>query len=245
MKLAHCTLLTTHPGVKSTIELLRRKFYWPSLAKETELFVNACITCGRVKQPKAYLKAPHSHVIAHEFNRGNRNILTMTDLWSGYVVAVPTKTQEAEETIKKIMHHWVLRFGMCREIIADNGSGFSSKLFKAVLQKFGCKDTHGLPYRCASTSKVEWQNKRLNVALRVSLTENQIRNWYPYLDYVCFSLNGLQAHRDVCQHAPVRERAQHTPLYLSGQRGVSHEFQEPRRHGLRAPQNLQDDLEKG
>ena len=141
--------------------LLYVHLYWPAMTKEVELFVN---TCGICKQPRAYLKAPHKHVIAHNFNdvrvivhiepekaqgrrtpSGNKYILSITDLWSGYVIAVPTKTQKAEETIKLIMHHWILKFGMPREILADGAPCFTSMYFATVLEAFGCKETHGIP----------------------------------------------------------------------------------------------------
>ena len=66
--------------------------------------------------------------------RGYRFILTITNLFSGYVVAVPCKTKESEETIRLIMHNWVLRFGYPKQLLADNDPSFTSKLFTNVRQ---------------------------------------------------------------------------------------------------------------
>lgn len=203
------------------------------MKEEIDLFVKSCVKCGRVKQPSAYLKAPLKHVIAHEMNsvlvidhivpelegmtaRRNRYILTMTDLFTGYIVAVPCKTRESEETIRIIMHHWVLRFGYPKEILADNDSSFTSEYFNAVLAFFDIKPTHGTTYKCSSTSKVERANKRINTALRLTLAENQLKDWDIYLNYVCFALNGLRSrHTGVSPNLLVFGRQLNTPLDLT------------------------------
>ena len=233
LQLHHSTLITTHPGVEETYRQIVRQYYWPCMKEEIDLFVKSCIKCGRVKQPTAYLKAPLKHVIAHELNsalvidhvvpelvgataRRNRYILTMTDLFTGYVVAIPCKTRESEETIRLIMHHWVLRLGYPQEILADNDSSFTSEVFNAVLAYFNIKSTHGLPYKCSSTSKAERTNKRINTALRLTLTEKQIKDWDLYLNYVCFALNGLRSrHTGVSPNLLVYGRQLNTPLDLT------------------------------
>ena len=86
------------------------------------------------------------------------------------------KTRESEETIRTILHHCALRFGYPREIIADNDSSFTSELSNAVLAFFNIKPTHGTAYKCASTSKCEGQNKRINTALRLTLTDKQLND---------------------------------------------------------------------
>ena len=152
------------------------------MSPDVELFVKACITCGRVKQPQAYSKAKRKHIIAHKFNdilvidhiepeklgmtaSGNKYILSMTDAYSGYVVAAATNSQKAEQNIALIMHKWVLIHGVPREIISDNASGFRATFYQAVLKSLNCKYTYGLPYECRSSSKAERTNKRLNRSL--------------------------------------------------------------------------------
>ena len=233
LDLHHSSLITTHPGIDETYRQIVRQYYWPKMKDEVDLFIKSCIKCGRVKQPAAYLKAPLKHVIAHEFNealvidhivpqlegstaRRNRYILTMTDLFTGYTVAVPCKTRTSEETIRIIMHHWILRFGNPREIIADNDSSFTSGFFNAVLAFFNIKPTHGTPYKCSSTAKVERSNKRINKALRLTLTEKQLNDWDLYLNYVCFALNGLRSrHTGVSPNLLVFGRRLNTPLDLT------------------------------
>ena len=232
LQLHHTSLITCHPGIEETYRQIIRQYYWAQMKDEIELFVKSCVTCGKVKQPTAYLKAPLKHVIAHELNdvliidhvvpekegrtpRNNRYILTMTDCFTGFIVAVPCKTRESEETIRLILHNWCLRMGYPKEIIADNDTSFTSEFFNSVLAYFKIKSTHGTPYLCSSSSKVERANKRINTALRLTLTDKQIRDWDLYLNFVCFSLNALRSrHTGFSANFLVYGRHLNTPLDL-------------------------------
>ena len=203
MQLIHGTLLAMHPGVDESVRRCMLHFYWLDMKQDFKLYVAACVICGENKQPPAYLRAPLKHIIVHAFNdavsidhivperdvitpRRNRYILTITDLFSGYIVAVPTKTQESEESYRCIMHNWILRFGFPKELLADNAPGFSSEFFQQILFSLGIKSTHGTPYKCSSTAKAERSNKKINQALRVTLDDDKMQNWDLYLNYVCF-----------------------------------------------------------
>ena len=210
LHMCHTSLVANHPGIKLTLDVCRRYYYWPGMSHDNELYVKACVTCGRAKQPQAYSKAKRQHIIAHEFNQilsidhieaeklgitadKNKYILSMTDVYSGYVVAVATNSQSSDENIRLILHKWVLRFGIPREILSDNAPGFSSQFYRAVLTALHCKNTHGLPYECRTTSKAERSNKRLNSSLRVCLDGKNPKEWDRYLDYVCSALNSLKS----------------------------------------------------
>ena len=209
LEMCHTSLIANHPGVKLTLDVCRRYYYWPGMANDVELFVKACVTCARVKAPQAYYKAKRQHIIAHKFNdiliidhiepeklgitnSGNKYILSMTDAWSGFVVAVSTNSQNAETNISRIIHKWVLPYGVPREVISDNAPGFKAKFYRAVLTALNCKQTYGLAYECKSSSKAERTNKRLNQSLRLVLEGKNPKLWDKYLDYVCSALNSLK-----------------------------------------------------
>ena len=228
----HASLLTMHPGVEETYNQILRRYYWPKLKDEVDLYVKSCVTCGSFKQPRAYLKAPLKHVITYTFGdaisidhiiptqegatkRGNRYILTLSDLFSGYVVALPCKTKTSAETKRLILHGWCLKYGYPQEIIHDNDPGFSSEFFNDILAYFKITNTHGTPYKCSSTSKAERSNKRINQALRITLTDKQIPDWDLYLNYVTFALNSLKSrHTGVSANFMLYGKHLNTPLDL-------------------------------
>ena len=230
MKLSHNTKITAHPGARVSLEICRRYYYWPKMHEDFKLYVAACIKCGCMKPPSAYREAPLRHIIFHSFNdgvvidhivpeqmgktpRGYRYILTITDSWSNYIVAIPTKTQTAEENIRLIIHHWALVFGMPLELLADNAPGFKAKFFKTILAAFDCKTTYGQTYRSRTTGRAEKSNARLNSALRACIPENKYRNWDLYVNFATFALNGLRnSHTQYSANFLVFGKELNTPL---------------------------------
>ena len=232
LKLCHASRMVNHPGINNTLEICKRYFYWPGLTRDVKLYVNACTTCGQMKQPRSYSKAKRNHIIAHKFNDiiqidhieleklglssgGKKYILSITDVWSGFVVAVSTRSQKAEDNISLIMHNWVLKHGVPRNIISDGAPGFKAKFYKSVLTALNCKFDYGLPYECKSTSIAERMNKNLNQSLRLILQGKDPRLWDRYLNYVCSVLNSLKSRRT--GYSPnflANGRENNTPLTL-------------------------------
>ena len=46
---AHTSKITCYPGFQRTLEFLRRKFWWPTMAKDTRAYIAACSVCARNK----------------------------------------------------------------------------------------------------------------------------------------------------------------------------------------------------
>ena len=209
MTLYHSNKASAHPGIAASTEKCRRHFYFPKMEAEFKLFLDACGTCAATKQPKAYLKASLNHIIVNKFNdcitidhivpssekttpRGFRYILTITDVYSNYLVALPVRTQTSAENIRMIFRNWILIHGMSKEVICDNHPGFTSQFFEAVFKAFECKRTHGTAYSKHSTGKAENNNKRVNNALRCIIPDGKEHNWDLYLAYAVFALNSLK-----------------------------------------------------
>ena len=125
-----------------------RYFYWPKMKHDFKLYVQSCTICGQNKPPSGYSKAPILHIIVSEFNtslcldhiihqrdimtpRRHRYILSMTDMFSGFVIAACLlEHRRAKKSYRLIMHNWVLKFGMPKEIICDQAPGFTSEFFE-------------------------------------------------------------------------------------------------------------------
>ena len=121
--------------------------------------------------------------------RGYRYILTLTDGWSDYTLAIPVKTQTASESIAQLRKSWIYIFGMPREIIVDNHPSFTSEFFGEFFETFGSKVTKGTSYSCSSTSRAEKSNKRVNAALRSVLVDGNEMDWDLYCAPINLALN--------------------------------------------------------
>eukprot|EP00116_Pleurobrachia_bachei_P000279 sb/3460541/ len=201
-----------HAGVSSTLQGLRRWYYWPGMEGDVKSFVGACVNCGANKQPIAYGRAAMARVMFHNFNdaividhivpsaggrtpRGHTAILTISDAWSNFVVAVPVKSQTSDENRERILENWVYRMGWPREIICDNHGGFRGAAFRRFFELHGVKITYGTAYNAASTARAESNNKRTNMVLRATLHESSPHNWDLHLSKVSFVLNSLKNRR--------------------------------------------------
>ena len=146
------------------------------MKREFKMYCGACVVCARHKQSQGFLKAPLKSIVYTEFNqcisvdfnepsktktkRGNVSLLTIVDMYSNYLVCKPVKSTGSEEAIGIAINEWILKFGAPRNILHDLGSHFTSSLFKATMNVFDLRDTHGTPWHSETQGRVEAFNKK-------------------------------------------------------------------------------------
>ena len=61
-------------------------------------------------------------------------LLVMIDTFIGWIEGFPTRTEKAEEMVKKkkLLHETIPRFGLPRSLQSDNGTSFTSKVTQGV-----------------------------------------------------------------------------------------------------------------
>ncbi len=203
----HDTLATCHAGVAACVERCRKQFYFYKLKYEFELYIGSCITCARAKQPKAYLRAALKRSVYTEWNQaisidhlepsklptrnGTVALFTICDMFSGYISCVPVSSTSTEASVKALLENWILRFGMPGTIQHDLGSGFTSALWKAIMKAFDIKDAKTTPKMSQANGKAEACNRKINQAMRVTLSPSEFQEYDVYIKYIVFCLNSL------------------------------------------------------
>ena len=274
IKRAHETL-TCHGGVQATLTGLRRLFYWPSMEEEVKLAVEACINCAANRQPRKTFQAEMSKFICHEFNdvlvidhitpdtkrltdRGHSAILSMTDCFSNYVVAVPTVGLTALESRRIVEQHWINRFGYPHQIVTDQHQSFKGAMFKEYFEVYaGIKVVPGQAYSARSTARAESSNKRIDDKLRKMLFEGHPRDWDDKLTDVTFVLNNAKNRRtgfspfrlvhgieaNIPETIRLKERARHRDPQFPGIHGKVHQMAQARKTLLwKVRQNVNKDF---
>ena len=62
----------------------------------------------------------------------------MIDTFRGWIEGFPTRTEKAEEVVKKkLLHEIFPRFGLPRSLQIDNGTSFTSKVTQGVSKALG------------------------------------------------------------------------------------------------------------
>ena len=101
-----------HFGIDRTLELVRERFYWPNMAKDVEAKVKTCLRCicrkaHPTRSPLVNIKTSFPmELVCIDFltmepsKGGVENVLVVTDHFTRYAQAFPTKNQTAKTTAK-------------------------------------------------------------------------------------------------------------------------------------------------
>ena len=189
---AHSSSLACHPGVRCTLALLSRRFWWPSARLDLEEFVAACLICARAKgnsqhpqgllQPLPVPHRPWSH-IAVDFvtglpeSQGSSVILTIVDRFSksAHFVALP-KLPSTKETAQLLVQNVFRLHGLPLEVTSDRGPQFTSAFWKAFCMLVGVRPQLSSGFHPQTNGQTERLNQELEKSLGC-LVEGSPSSW--------------------------------------------------------------------
>ena len=169
-----------HQGIDKVQQRILHRFDWPGMRKACERWVNACLACLQVKDPRK-MKFPLRSVESSEFNEvvqidhqkicmtesGYNQILVIIDHFTKLAEAVPCQTASAEETCDHLITHWISRYGCPMTFQSDNGKAFVGDLTKELMKRSHIAQAHSTTYHPQTNGLVERQNRTLVNMLRV------------------------------------------------------------------------------
>ncbi|KAL2093598.1 hypothetical protein ACEWY4_010910 [Coilia grayii] len=178
-----------HASGDKMVSLLRRRFYWPGMSTHARKWAAECSTCVVQKlgaQPKAPLcpissSYPFETVALDFLSLGRPSdtyqyILVITDLFSRYALAVPTKDQSAPTTIRALYTALILPFGCPERILTDQGASFEALLMQQLCAVYGCKKVRTTPYHPQGNGACERFNRTL-LSLLGTIDVNSQNQW--------------------------------------------------------------------
>lgn len=202
MEIAH-EAFSGHLGITKTCERILYEFFWPGLRRDVASFVNTCHTCQMVGKPNQGIppyplqpievpSEPFSKIIIDvvgplpKTKRGNLYILTILDPTTRYPEAFPLKNITSKTIVTKL-NTMFTTFGIPHEIQSDQGSNFTSDLFKAVLKELGITQTLSTAYHPQSQGALERCHQTLKSMLRKFCYERE-QEWDEALPYMLFAI---------------------------------------------------------
>ena len=131
----HDTPVAGHPGIYRMLELLTRKFYWPTMRKSIKLYIKSCESCLRSKhsnlvpvgllQPIPIPQCPweeiaYDLIVALPESDSFNAIFTVVDRFSKMVHFIPTISKATASDVANLFvtHVWKLH-GLPRKTISD------------------------------------------------------------------------------------------------------------------------------
>ncbi|MCG8048820.1 MAG: DDE-type integrase/transposase/recombinase, partial [Candidatus Thiodiazotropha taylori] len=193
-----------HPGKDRTLSLLRDRFYWPGMTVDVENWVKNCGRCIR-RKANTDVRAPLVNITSSyplelvcidyltlEPSKGNIcNILVITDHFTRFAVAIPTRNQTAKTTADTLYKEFIVRYGIPSRIHSDQGANFESQLIKELCEIMSIKKSRTTPYHAAGNGMTERFNRTL-ISMLGTLESDKKKNWKEYIGPLVHAYNCIK-----------------------------------------------------
>lgn len=198
-----------HCGYTRTLEVLKRKYWWATMAKDTKDYLNTCAVCGR---SKAKRHRPYGELVPLEppteplkdfsldfitglppsktiQGRVIDAVLVIVDRFSKLVAYVGcTKDIDAPAMAELVFQYVVLKYGVPNSFVSDRGSVFTSEYWSTLCYHLRVKRRLSTAFHPQTDGQTERMNQELELFLRVFCSWDQ-SNWAVLLADAEFAYN--------------------------------------------------------
>jgi hypothetical protein len=205
-----------HLGYDSTIDLLKRRYYWPTLVNDYKNYIKECSKCqlarGSMSKPNSLQPIPP---VGLPFERwgidflqnlpptklGNRHIITCIDYSTRWVVASAVAEMTADSVIQFLYSKIFMQFGVPFEIISDRGAAFLSESVSQFLHSYSVRHLPSSSYHPQTNGMVESMHRMFNHSITTSVNQN-VDRWDEFVDKTVFALR-VRTH-SVTKYSPYK-----------------------------------------
>ncbi|MCG8046231.1 MAG: RNase H-like domain-containing protein [Candidatus Thiodiazotropha endolucinida] len=189
-----------HQGRDRTASLIKQRFFWPGMDTYIKDKIKSCGRCIRRKAgaDKSRLvnitsTSPMEIVcldyLSLERSKGGfENILVITDHFSRYAQAIPTKNQTAKTTARVLFDHFIVHYGFPSRLHSDQGQNFESKLIKELCEIARVEKSRTTPYHPMGNGQVERFNQTL-LKMLGTLEDSQKSDWKAHVSTLVHAYN--------------------------------------------------------
>ena len=157
-------------GSRRTYNCLKRQYYWPGMRKQILIHCKKWKECMLQNQgqpekcfghfdlpdlPMEFICMDLVGPIHPPSSRGNKYVLTVIDMLTGFTIAVPIKNKNAETICEAYRDNVYCVFGGSSRMLKDNGSEFKNKEMQEVCDTLGLKHIFSPVYTPQSNGRLE------------------------------------------------------------------------------------------
>ncbi len=202
-----------HLSGERTIDLARRRFYWPKMTSDILEWCSTCERCCLRKTPSSTLRAPLTSIhttrplelLCMDFLKlerskgGFENILVITDHFTRYAFAYPTADQKATTVAKILWEKIFQHFGLPEKLHSDQGRDFEANIIQQLCRLLKVRKTRTSPYHPQGNGTTERYNRTL-LNMLGTLESSQKANWKDHVGAVTHAYNNTK--HDSTGYAP-------------------------------------------
>lgn len=202
LKLAHDGV-GGHLGVRKTHHKISMHFYWPYQKKSVAEYCKSCRICQVSGKPCPTINPaplhpipavgdPFTHIIIDcvgplpKSARGNAFLLTIMDRATRYPEAIPLRRITAKLVIQALSRFFT-QVGLPLSVQSDQGTNFTSGLFKQVMATLGVRQYRSTAYHPESQGAVERFHQTLKTMCRSFVLETG-KDWDEGIHLLLFAI---------------------------------------------------------
>ncbi|GFX59358.1 retrovirus-related Pol polyprotein from transposon 412 [Trichonephila clavipes] len=202
LKNHHDAPMAGHYGAEGTYTRIAKNYYWTGMRKYTTDYVKNCPDCIKYKatnqKPSGLLQTPmpaqrfETLVIElfgplPESKDGKRWILIIEDCTTKWVELFALPNATAKECAITLIEEVLLRYGIPRRLISDNGTQFVSAVMQQICYILNIHQSL-IPVYHPQANPVERKNRDLKPRLAI-FVQDKHDCWSEKLPFIRFALN--------------------------------------------------------
>lgn len=208
----HHIYKTGHRGITTTIESLKRNYYWPTMIKDVTNYINNCVICQKSKyerKPNEFKfqsipigSKPFEKIHLDTLSISREKFLTVIDTFSKFAQAYHIPGVNAINILDGLLT-FISHYGLPQMIVCDNGNEFDNNNFKDFCKLHKIEIHYTTPKNPNSNSYIERLHSTLLEQCRIQTQQNPKE-----------SLNNLIKYSLLHYNNSIHSATDHTPFEI-------------------------------